>query len=200
MCEYKEINEELLGNWHGINMPEAFNEDGELRPGVQVIEADSGKVVAEGKDKDRFPSNNLGPNDEGFLDDSFSGDYCEMRDVLMLNTRWAIVDAVCKLSARRCIQLREHLLQLAAYHEQWRETAIEIALIVTRILANDNETDKQHLPNTEFNIGKYTEAEEDEDDKQVEVGDLEAKREEMNKLASQFDAEDNYVACVGCSA
>jgi hypothetical protein len=143
------------------------NEDGSLKPGVQVIRADDGRVIAEGKeeanlhgkDETRFPSSNLKPGDELYLDEEFTGDYCEFRDCLLLRTRHKMAEALPKLSKRRLCLLREHLLQSAAYHPQFYDACIQISLIATRVLAGDFETDLG-MEDTEFEMGDMTEEDE----------------------------------------
>ena len=82
----------IIGKQSGYE--ELLMPSGELKPGVQIIDKQSGDVVAEGE---RFPSRNLQPGDAGFLDDSFSGDYCEVRDIILLETRHSIAKAVLKM-------------------------------------------------------------------------------------------------------
>ena len=163
MCEYKELNDV-------IDIPSnCLKDDGSLKPGVQIITADDGRIIAEGKeevnqhgkDPNRFPSNNFQPGDDFYLNEEFSGDYCEFRDVLLLGTRHKIAEALPKLSKRRLCLLREHLLQTCAYLEQYREVCFEIALIATRVLACDFETDKG-MEDTVFDMGDMCEDEQEE--------------------------------------
>lgn len=152
--------------------PTLLNKDGELKPGVQIIQADDGRVIAEGKeqpnlhgkDPERFPSSNLQPGDPLYLDESFSGDYCEFRDLLLQKTRWKMVEAMKRLTYPRLALLREHLLQAAAYQEDFKAVCLEVALIATRVLASDWETDMD-LDDTEFDVGKM---EIDSDEEEVE--------------------------------
>lgn len=206
MCEYKECDyptetKEQGGSGTLQTMPEIYDELGELKEGVKIVEANSGNVVAEGKAKskgkeplaedDKFPSNNFNEGDDLFLGDEFSGDYCEVRDVFLLRYRHAITKAIQKLSARRCLQMREHLLQLAAYHETFKHTALEIALILTRTLASDFTYDLEVLPDTEFELGDVDMADDADDE-------LETERQTC-KQASEMDGQDNF-ACTKCVA
>ncbi len=142
--------------------PALLDAEGDLKPGVQIIQADDGRIIAEGKEKpnlhgkdpERFPSSNLQPGDELFLDDSYTGDYCEFRDLLLQKTRHKMVDAMVKLSKGRLCLLREHLLQSASYHDQYRHVCLEVAMICTRVLASDWDTDKE-MEDTEFDIGEF---------------------------------------------
>jgi hypothetical protein len=88
--------------------PVLLDAEGDLKPGVQIVTADDGRIIAEGKEKpnlhgkdpDRFPSNNFQPGDPLYLDDNFTGDYCELRDLLLLKNRYAMVDAMVKFTRR----------------------------------------------------------------------------------------------------
>jgi hypothetical protein len=159
--------------------PNLLDSEGDLKPGVQIITADDGRIIAEGKDKpnlhgkdpERFPSNNFQPGDPMYLDENFTGDYCEFRDVLLLRRRHLMVDAMTKLSKARLALLREHLLQLSAYHEQYKSVSYEVALIATRVLASDWETDKE-MEDTEFDLGDM-EGEDADDEAEEEEGEAE---------------------------
>ena len=140
--------------------PNLLNKDGELKPGVQIIQADDGRVIAEGKDvpnlhgkdPERFPSSNLQPGDPLYLDETYSGDYCEFRDLLLQKSRWKMVEAMKKLTDPRLALLREHLLQASAYQEEFKAVCFEVALITTRVLASDWQTDME-MEDTVFDIG-----------------------------------------------
>lgn len=107
-----------------------------------------------------FPSSNFKPGDPGYLGDEFSGDYCEARDILLQETRHKMVDAVLKLSPGRICIAREHFLQLSAYNDEFKNVAIEVVLLLTRILAGDKEYDKEKLADDKFDFGDWNEDEE----------------------------------------
>jgi hypothetical protein len=183
----------IIGKQSGYE--ELLMPSGELKPGVQIIDKQSGDVVAEGE---RFPSRNLQPGDAGFLDDSFSGDYCEVRDIILLETRHSIAKAVLKMDARRIMLAREHLLQFASYHGHLTEVCIQIALILTRILAGDFKYDLEELPDDRFDIG--------EDEEEAIVPKSEGKKPleddwgETLYPGRDFAVEDNPPeACASCS-
>lgn len=140
--------------------PQLLDEEGELKPGVQIIKADDGRVIAEGKEKpnlhgkdpERFPSSNFQPGDHLYLDDNYTGDYCEFRDLLLQKTRWKMIDAMVRLSKNRLCLLREHLLQSASYIEAFQKVCLEVAMMATRVLAGDFDTDKG-MEDTEFDLG-----------------------------------------------
>ena len=126
-----------------------FNDDGKLKPGVKVVDSENGEVVMEGpveeaatsSTSNKFPSNHFDKDSPLFLGDNISGDFHELRDVLLQRTRHNIFNAIKCLDYRRVCLMREHLLQLAAYHIDHRATAHDIADICTRLLSGDKETD-----------------------------------------------------------
>ena len=74
------------------------------------------------------------------------------------------MEAMKRLTYPRLALLREHLLQAAAYQEDFKAVCLEVALIATRVLASDWETDMD-LDDTEFDVGKM---EIDSDEEEVE--------------------------------
>lgn len=153
-----------------LNNPDIFDGD-QLKPGVKIIDAENGEVVMEGpmgetpvavSSSDKFPANKFQPDDELYLGDEISGDYHELRDVLLQKSRWNIFKAIKCLDYRRVCLLREHLLQLAAYHVDYRTTAYNVVDICTRLLSGDSETDLQ-LADDVFDIPDYTLSESDDE-------------------------------------
>lgn len=134
------LNEMLTNN-------DVLNTDGSLKPGVKIIEAETSNIVAEGEVKPI----NYQKGDPLFLDDSYSGDYCELRNLFLLNKRHDIVQELGKTDRRRIILLREHLLQLAAYNESYAAICMELVFIICRLMVGDSETDLKK-PNDDINI------------------------------------------------
>ena len=118
---------------------EVFDQNGDLRPGVQVVDAESGEVMEEGEKK--FPASKLQKDDPLFLGDEYSGDYCELRDLLLQRSRHQIVKRSVLLSQTRLALLREHCWHVACYFERWRPVMLEVGMILTRVLTGDTETD-----------------------------------------------------------
>jgi hypothetical protein len=102
---------------------------------------------------DKFPSSNLQQGDDLYLGDDFSGDYCEARDILLQRSRHKICEAVNKMSAGRIYIAREHFLQLASYDKKYKDVALEVSLILTRILAGDKKYDIENLEDDVFEMG-----------------------------------------------
>jgi hypothetical protein len=174
MCEYKELSEVA---------PEIFNAEGNLKQGVQILNAETGNIVAEGDKEKVEKQKNLQPGDEGFLGDDFSGDYCDVRDIFRLTLRRDIATAIGKLSVRRCLLLREHLLQYCSYHNQFTDAAKEIALIATRIMAGDTEYDLFVLPNDSIHCGEDIGT--DSEEEMQEVNKKETPEEKVIAIAEE---------------
>jgi hypothetical protein len=123
--------------------------EGTLKDGIQVIDTDSGKVVA--PDTNAFPTTKgLKPDDPLFLADKATADFAELRDICLQRTRHKMMDAMKKLSAARICLIREHFLLVGAYNNELGSTALEVALMCTRLLSGDYETDMEELSDTEF--------------------------------------------------
>jgi hypothetical protein len=136
-----------------LNNDEVCDENGALRPGVKVVNKETGEVVAEGVEQ-KVHKIGLQPGDRGYLGDDFSGDYNDMRDVMMAGTRHKMLEQICTLSARRLILLREHFLQLGAYNKEARGLCLEVVWIVTRVLGGDDQTDKE-MEDDVIDVGQF---------------------------------------------
>lgn len=131
---------------------EVCDKDGALKPGVKVVNQETGEVVAEGVSNEH--KKGLQPGDEGFLGDDYSGDYNDMRDVMLAGTRHKMLEKICTFSVRRLILLREHFLQLGAYNKEARGLCLEVVWIVTRVLGGDDKTDKE-MEDDVIDVGQF---------------------------------------------
>lgn len=141
-------------------LEEIMNPDGSLKQGVKIIEADSGLLVAEGE-KPAKKGPNFSPGDPLFLDDSYSGDMCELRNIFLLNKRHDLAKALSEVDKRRILLLREHLLQLAATHKNLKDLCLEIVMIICRLMQGDIETDLA-MPNDDLDVGLTEDSDEEE--------------------------------------
>lgn len=139
-----------------LQASDVFDEEGDLKPGVKIFDSETGEAVAEGSVKPI----NYQPGDPLFLDDKFSGDYCELRNLFLLTRRHSIVGELAKIDRRRVILLREHLLMLSAYNSSYAKTCMELVFIICRLMCGDKETDL-NMPDDEINIA---DCESDDDD------------------------------------
>ena len=137
MCEYLEVKDQECSPICSEN--EIFNQNGDLRPGVQVVDAESGKVIEEGEVK--FPSSKFPPGHPLFFGDDIRGDYHEFRDLLLQGTRHAILKAAVLLPHKKLALLREHCWHIASYFEKWQYPCLFVGLILTRVLVGDTEYD-----------------------------------------------------------
>lgn len=163
---------------------EVCDESGALKPGVKVVNKETGEVVAEGVPKEHKVG--LQPGDKGFLGDEYSGDYNDMRDVMLEGTRHKILQKLTTYSARRLILLREHFLQLGAYNKEARGLCLEIVWIVTRVLSGDNQTDKE-MEDDVIDIGQFDSEADDEDEGSLEPLELTAP-----ETVSEADLPEKY--------
>jgi len=144
---------------------DVFDESGNLQENVQVVDPETGEVVADGKSNTNVTDDIL----EGDTKSSYRtetekkyynmpeeekekelrGDYCEFKKILGMNTRSELFDELRKTDRRRIVLLREHLLQLLSYHAQYADHAIEIIKMITRMMMGDFSTDLE-LENTIF--------------------------------------------------
>jgi hypothetical protein len=115
----------------------------ELKAGVQVVDTETNDVVASGdmSSSGLFPSLNLKPGDPGFMDDDVRGDYFDVRNIICTGSSHALVKACDGLPVPRLMLVREHLIHLSAYHDEWRDILLKIALIITRVIVGDKTTD-----------------------------------------------------------
>jgi len=118
-----------------------FNQNGELRPGVEVIDTETGECVQRGEVK--FPASKFEPDHPLHLGDEVRGDYHELRDLLLQGSRHKILKAAALLTAAQIALLREHCWHIASYFNQWKEKCLEVGLILTRLLVGDTEYDLQ---------------------------------------------------------
>lgn len=155
---------------------DVFDETGNLQENVQVVDPETGDVVVDGKSQASLVDDTL----EGDTKSSYRteiekkyyntpeeekekelrGDYCEFKKVLGLKTRSELFDELRKTDRRRIVLLREHLLQLLAYHAQYADHAIEIIKMITRMMHGDFVTDLE-LEDTIFDLGDDVEFESD---------------------------------------
>jgi hypothetical protein len=134
------------------------NPDGSLKDGVQIIDCQSGEVVA-----GATSSTPAAVEEDEYLT-SFEkhwkslnsverekitrSDYKEVLYCLKQNSRWKLLEHLRHQDRRRIVLLREHLLQISAYNADLRQSRqdgwigiLDIVFICTRLMSGDTETD-----------------------------------------------------------
>jgi len=154
---------------------ELFDESGNLQQGVQILDPESGEIVADGSNGASSTEAVLPGDDKGAYrteiekkyyskpenekEQELRGDYLEFKKILLLRTRGELFEELRKTDRRR----REHLLQLLAYHKQYEYQSIEIITMITRMMLGDFETDLS-MDNTIFDPGNIDNSSSSDDD------------------------------------
>jgi len=161
---------------------ELFDESGNLQQGVQILDPESGEIVADGSNgasstEAVLPGDDKGAyrteiekkyyskseNEKDAQEKELRGDYLEFKKILLLRTRGELFEELRKTDRRRIVLLREHLLQLLAYHKQYEYQSIEIITMITRMMLGDFETDLS-MDNTIFDPGNIDNSSSSDDD------------------------------------
>lgn len=124
---------------------ELFDDSGKLKPGVQIIPLDEDEGVGE---KDWNISSSTKPcisciphvdeeKPTDWLDDSYSGDLCDLRNLMRNQNVDDLVEFLKKTDRRRILQIREHLLQVVSYNAEFRNVGVKLILLITRCTLGD---------------------------------------------------------------
>lgn len=146
---------ELSSNTEGASSSLSSKEDDEwksfssTKPVIEIIPADAPKE----------------PKPDDWLDDSWRGDYHDLRNLLRNKTRPDMLEFL-KKNQGKIPQMREHLLICASYNNELSEICVRLILMLTRCIMGDFETD---LEGPEwFDLDLICASDEDEDEVEVE--------------------------------
>ncbi len=146
------------------------DENGELRPEVQVVDSETGETVA-GYDPNRPITEsdyktawekNWERLTEQEQDRITRGDYSELKNCLKHRTRHTLLEYLRQQDRRRIVLLREHLIEIAAYHPEIAEYVMEIVFVCTRLMGGDVETDGA-LPDDLLVLDEISDSDEEEE-------------------------------------
>ena len=139
-------------------MSDVYDSNGNLNPGVQVfgVDADGEKTdVTEDwrqwsstEPKIEVRQKEAGeveePKPDDWLGDDYSGDYCDLRNLLRNKTIEDMVEFIKKTDRRRVLQIREHLLICAAYEKIHTDICCVLILLLTRCSLGDFDIDEEY--------------------------------------------------------
>ena len=103
------------------------------------------EIIKDKKDKILRNKFNLGNiidpdeinDDDEHFDSKFRGDYLDLRDFLNKDTIEEKVKFIINISKGRVLLLREHLLLIWTFNDEWRDDLSEELLILNEIIYND---------------------------------------------------------------